>query len=203
MTAFGVIGIEEGLVLQHCTGDFEQSVCHGSEGTAMGLAPGSQGGIFGAAGRIALHGDTSPMIEGVSEPAVAGLSHDDTASFSASAGHGRDARQRSQGMVISCSQRLEGFGKQRGTDDSSYPGQGREDLQVTLLIILLGAETAEPIELGLDFADLSVDQLEAFGGVTDMCRGGFAGSLGNSESGLAQPRQDLVCRDLTYGYGGL
>ena len=93
----------------------------------------SERGVFGPALRVVLHGDARPMVHGVGEPVVAGLSSDDDAAFARSLGDWRDSCQTAQGGVVTSLQRIEGFCKQRGEDDPSHSRQGCEDLHVMLL----------------------------------------------------------------------
>ena len=48
----------------------------------MAMTSASEFGIFGAAARIVLNGDTRPVVDGVGEAVVAGLSSDDDAALS-------------------------------------------------------------------------------------------------------------------------
>ena len=47
----------------------------------MAMTSASKFGVFGAAARIVLNGDTGPMVDGVGEAVVAGLSSDDDAAL--------------------------------------------------------------------------------------------------------------------------
>jgi hypothetical protein len=51
-------------------------------------------GVFRSASLIMLHGDPRPMIGGVGEPVVAGLSSDDEATLARPLGDGGDSCQR-------------------------------------------------------------------------------------------------------------
>src|SRR5271165_3174992 len=59
----------------------------------MAMTSASEFGIFGAAARIVLNSDTRPVVDGVGEAVVAGLSSDDDAALSGPLGDGRDSRQ--------------------------------------------------------------------------------------------------------------
>ena len=56
-----------------------------------------------------LHGGARPMVDGVAQADVSGLSHKSDFALARSLGDWRDARQASQGVVISPSQRIRGF----------------------------------------------------------------------------------------------
>ncbi len=67
-----------------------------------------------------LHGGARPMVDGVAQADVSGLSHKNDFALARSLGDWRDARQASQGVVISPSQRIRGFcGRRHFTFENS------------------------------------------------------------------------------------
>jgi len=90
--------------------------------------------IFDSAALVMLHSGARPMVDGVAQADVSGLSHKNDFALARSLGDWRDARQALQGVVISPSQRIRGFCEQRGEDDPSNARQGSQDRHVTLLI---------------------------------------------------------------------
>ena len=99
----------------------------------MTVTSASQGGVLRTASKVVLNGDACPMIHGVGEPVMAGLSSDDDATLARPLGDRRDSCQTAQGGVVTSLQGIEGFCKQRGEDDPSHSRQGCEDLHVMLL----------------------------------------------------------------------
>ncbi len=86
-----MVGIEEGLVLQHGAGDREQSIGDGSEGAGMAVAALAQSGVLGPAGRVVLDGDARPMVGRIAQAAVCGEAPDDDLAFSGALGDRRHA----------------------------------------------------------------------------------------------------------------
>ena len=101
----------------------------------MAMTSASEFGVFGAAARIVLNGDTGPMVDGVGEAVVAGLSSDDDAALSGPLGDRRDFCETAQGGVVASLQGIRGFCEQRGEDGPSHSRQGCEDLRVMLLFL--------------------------------------------------------------------
>ncbi len=99
----------------------------------MAVTAASQGGIFGFAFRVMLHGDASPMIHGVGEPVMAGLPPDDDAALAGPLGNRRDSGQTAQSGVIAPLQGIPSLRKQRGEDDpfEEPHEKGTGDLTVT------------------------------------------------------------------------
>src|SRR6516164_9453094 len=58
----------------------------------MAVTATSEHGVFGSARWVDLHGDARPMVRGISEPIIAGLSSDDNAAFARTQGRGHDFR---------------------------------------------------------------------------------------------------------------
>ena len=148
----------------------------------MTMPTSPESSIFDSAALVMLHGGARPMVDGVAQADVSGLSHKNDFALARSLGDWRDARQASQGVVISPSQRIRGFCEQRGEDDPSNARQGSQDRHVTLLIELtLGIllSISEPLSQMVDavigLADLAVDEIEPLGdgfemGSTPMAR---------------------------------
>jgi hypothetical protein len=117
-----------------------------------------------------------------------------------SLGDWRDARQASQGVVISPSQRIRGFCEQRGEDDPSNARQGSQDRHVTLLIELpLGIilSISEPLSQMVDavigLADLAVEEIEPLGDGFEMGRRRVHGSGGGRDGWRVQPFEHPSC----------
>src|SRR5512133_2351903 len=129
----------------------------------MAVAAGAQGGIFGAAGAVVLSSDTGPVVDGVGEAGMTGMSSHDEAASSRSFCDGSDTCQTAQGEVISPLQGIGGFCKQRGEDDPPDSRQGSEDLRVTLFLLprlgLFGGAqpSGQRIELMMGLGELPVD----------------------------------------------
>jgi hypothetical protein len=79
--------VEGSAGFQHGTGDVQEAVGDRSQGAAMTVTSTSERGVFCPA-RIALHGDPGPMVRGVGEPIMAGLSSDDDAALARPLGTG-------------------------------------------------------------------------------------------------------------------
>ena len=101
----------------------------------MAMTSASEFGVFGAAAGIVLNGDARPVVDGVGEAIMAGLSSDDDAALSGPLGDGRNSCQTTQGGVVSSPQSIPGFCEQRGEDGPSHSRQGCEDLRVMLLFL--------------------------------------------------------------------
>ena len=117
-----VFGIEGGLVFKHGTGDGDEPVGDGSQGTGMALAAGTEGGVFGTAGWVALHGDARPVVDGVAQAVVRGEAADNDHALARAPGDRGGAAQAAQGMAVPAPQRIEGFCEQRGEDDPADSG---------------------------------------------------------------------------------
>src|SRR3990172_10389966 len=94
-------GVEEGAVGEHGAGDGEEAVADAAEGAAVGVAAMAESGVAVAALRIVLDGDTSPVIDGIAEAAMAGQAAEDEGVLAAAAGDGGDAGQRPPGAGVS------------------------------------------------------------------------------------------------------
>ena len=131
----------------------------------MAVATPAQGVVTSPGGCVVLNGDARPVMDGVSQPFVAGQTSDHEALFAAAPGYRSGACQSAQGVVISSLQRLRGLGEQRGENDSADSWPGAKDRYVMLLTVLprralhrcfeLGAE---PVESLVGFLDLLIDQ---------------------------------------------
>jgi hypothetical protein len=57
-------GVEEGCVFQHGAGAIEEAIGNRSQGAAMAMTPGAQGGVLGFAVRVMLNSNARPMVRG-------------------------------------------------------------------------------------------------------------------------------------------
>ena len=166
----------------------------------MTMPTSPESSIFDSAALVMLHGGARPMVDGVAQADVSGLSHKNDFALARSLGDWRDARQASQGVVISPSQRIRGFCEQRGEDDPSNARQGSQDRHVTLLIELtLGIllSISEPLSQMVDavigLADLAVDEIEPLGDGFEMGRRRVHGSGGGRDGWRFQPFDHPSC----------
>ena len=127
-------GIEDGLVFEHRAGDAEQTVCDPSKRTGMTMPAGAQRGVFRFADGVALYGHPGPVVDGVLEPVVSREPADDDQRLAGPLGHGSDAGQASQGLIVSPPQGIVCFCEQRGEDDPADAGKRAQDFHVTLRI---------------------------------------------------------------------
>ena len=107
------------------------------------------------------------MVDGVAQADVSGLSHKDDFALARSLGDRRDARQASQGVIVSPSQSIRGFREQRGEHNPSDARQGSQDCHVALLIELflglllaIGEPLGQAVDAVIGLADLAVDEIE-------------------------------------------
>src|SRR6516165_1151095 len=174
--------VEEGACFQHGAGDIEEAVGDRSQGAAMAVTATSEHGVFGSALWVNLHRDARPMVRGIGEPIIAGLSSDDNAAFARTLGNWRDSCQTAQGGVVASLQGIEGFCEQRGEDDPSHSWRGCEDLHVMLLFLprlgLFGGNEAggQGIEPAMGFFELPVDEADARNERGDMGAGALRSS---------------------------
>ena len=96
-------------VSEHGAGDSQEPVGDGAESACMCVTTASQGGVFGAAGLVVLHGDACPVVDGVRETRMAGVAPDDDPALAGSLGDGRHSCQTSQGGVVAPLQRIACF----------------------------------------------------------------------------------------------
>ena len=85
--------VEDGLVIEHGTGDGEQAVGDGAEGTGMTMAALAQGAILFSASGIVLYGDPGPVIDGVGEAPVGCQAADHDLALTGASGDRCDATQ--------------------------------------------------------------------------------------------------------------
>ena len=62
------VRVEAGAVAEHRAGDVEQAVSHRAQGARVSVATGAERPVFVVADRIALGGDTGPVVGGVAQP---------------------------------------------------------------------------------------------------------------------------------------
>ena len=98
----------------------------------MAVTSAAQSCVFGPANAVVLHGNPRPMVHGVGQALVAGLSSDHDQALARPLGDWRDSGQTAQGGVVTSLQGIEAFCKQRGENDPSHSRQGCEDLRVML-----------------------------------------------------------------------
>src|SRR5262249_4441037 len=152
---------------KHRTSDVEEAVGDRSQRTAVTVTSASQCGVFGSASGVMLRGDAGPMVDGLGEPRVAGITPDNGAALTGALGNRRGSCQTAQGGVVTSPQSIVGFCQQRGEDDPSHSRQGCEDLRVMLLVLprrgLLrwseaGDQAVEPL---VRLFDLTIHQADA------------------------------------------
>src|SRR5947207_3057626 len=66
---------------EHGTGDVEQVIGDRSQRTCVIVPAASERGVFGPACRVVLHGDAGPMVDGVGQALIAGISSDNELAF--------------------------------------------------------------------------------------------------------------------------
>ena len=195
-----VFGIEGGLVFEHGTGDSDKPVSDGSQGTGMAVAAGTEGGVFGTAGWVALHGDARPVVNGVAQAVVRGEAADNDHALARAPGDRGGAAQAAQGMVVPAPQRIEGFCEQRGEDDPADSGKGGQDRHVVLpiyprlvLLVLHGSSQGlgHAVHLLVSLGQLPAHESEPLGDASDVSDGGLGGSRRDRDRGLAQPAEHL------------
>jgi len=94
-------GIEDGLVFEHRAGDAEQAVGDAAKCTSVAVAAGTQRGVFRLADGVVLNRDPGPVVDGVLEPVVRRATSYDDQRLAGPPGHGSDAGQASQGLIVS------------------------------------------------------------------------------------------------------
>ena len=129
----------------------------------MAVTPASESGVFRVASGVVLNGDARPVVHGVGEPVMAGLSSHHDAALARPLGDRRDSGQTAQRGVIPSLQGVESFCEQRGEDDPSHSRQGCEDFHVMLLplprpgLLRRNEPGGQGIELAMRFLELLVD----------------------------------------------
>ena len=111
-------------MLQERTGDPEQPVGDPSQGPSIGVAPLTQSGIANAALGISLDGRSRPVEDGVAQPLMSGIAHDNKMGFAAALRDGRDPGQGPERGIIAAAERPRRLGEQNGQRDPTNPGQG-------------------------------------------------------------------------------
>ncbi len=178
-------GIEEATVLEHGDEDTQEPVGDTAQCARVRVAALTQAGVIGFAGRVTHRRDPRPVIERVTQPAVAGVTHEDHPALATLLGNGRNACVCAQSVVISLSEGRRSFGEHRGGYDSSHSWQRPEDLDVAVLALLAVIVLGGPklIEQGFEARAaalaLSVDQAQARQEQGDM----FGSSLDYSAAG--------------------
>jgi hypothetical protein len=158
----------------------------------MAMTSASEFSVFGAAARIVLNGDTRPVVDGVGEAVVAGLSSDDDAAPSGPLGHGRDSCQTAQRGVIASLQGIPGFCEQRGEDGPSHSGKDAR-ISASCCFFCPGSASSAGVRRGgqavdpaMGVFDLTVEQADARDEQSDMGARGFDCSGGDAHRRPAQ-----------------
>jgi hypothetical protein len=81
------IRVKQCLSLQQHASQAKQSVCDTAQRTAVRVAALAQGGIAAPALGVVLGGDTCPVIDGVAQPNMSSIAHDDDVRLTAALGH--------------------------------------------------------------------------------------------------------------------
>jgi len=161
--------------------------------------------VLGFRGGIALRCDARPVVDGIAEPGVTGVSADDHTALAGSLRDRSDPAQRTQSGVLSPLECIPSLREQRGERDPSDAWQGVEDHGVTLLDALprcrllavgslghglgCGEGTDQAIELGLSLHELAVDQSNAIDQGADVCRCGVGRARRHGDRRGAQYRE--------------
>lgn len=111
-------------MLQERTGDPEQPVGDPSQGPSIGVAPLTQSGIANAALGISLDGRSRPVEDGVAQPLMSRIAHDNKMGFAAALCDRRDPGQGPERGIIAAAERPRRLGEQNGQRDPTNPGQG-------------------------------------------------------------------------------
>ena len=162
----------------------------------MTMPTSPESSIFDSAALVMLHSGARPMVDGVAQAGVSGLSHENDFALARSLADWRDTRQASQGVVISPSQRIRGFCEQRGEDDPSNAWQGCEDLHVMLLrlprsgLFRRNEPGGQSIELAMRLLELLVQEPDVRNERRDVRACGLSCSCGDLHRRLAQHVQD-------------
>ena len=131
-----VVGIVERLPLEHHAQHVEQAITDPAQGPSMTVPVVAQLDVTLLAHRIALNGDTGPMVHGVFQTPVAGPAADHEALLAAAPGDRSLTCHRPQSVIISLPQRLASLGEQRGENDPADSWLGAKDRYVALLAAL-------------------------------------------------------------------
>ena len=133
----------------------------------MAVTSTAQGRIFCSADPVVLHGNPRPMVHGIGQALMAGLSSDHDQALAGPLGNWRDSGQTAQGGVITSLQGIEAFCKQRGENDPSHSRQGCEDLHVMLLFLsrlglsVQGNSGCQRVKAFVSLFDLCIEQPDA------------------------------------------
>src|ERR1700730_16482652 len=127
-----VIGVVGRLPLERRAQGIEQTIADAAQGSRVAVAALAQRIVASPGGRIVLNGDARPVMDCVLQPFVTGMAADHEALLAAASGHRSNTSQGSQGVVISCPQRLRSLGEQCGDNDSADSWPGAKDRHVTL-----------------------------------------------------------------------
>jgi hypothetical protein len=79
-----------GLVPEHRAEDAQESIGDSSEGLAVAVSSGAQGGVASLGDRVVMRCDSGPVVESVAHSWVAGSAHDHDELLAAAAGDWRN-----------------------------------------------------------------------------------------------------------------
>src|SRR5690348_13487296 len=96
------------------------------------MTPLTQSSVIGFAGRVASCCDPGPVIERVTQPAIAGIAHDHGTTLATLHSYRCYSSMSAQSVIISFGKRPRGLGEHRGGYDSSHSWQRPEDLNVAV-----------------------------------------------------------------------
>ena len=94
-------------MLQERTGDPEKPVGDPSQSPSIGVAPLTQDSVAKATLGVGLDGGSRPVEDGIAQPLMSGIAHDNNMGFATAFGHGRDPGQGSEGGIIAAAERPE------------------------------------------------------------------------------------------------
>ncbi len=109
-----VCRVEWGACSEDGAGDGEEAVGNGAKGTGVAVTTDAEGLVLGPTSRVALHGDAGPMAGGVGAAVVGGLAAEHDLRLAGSLGHGGDATEAAERVVVSALQGFGGSSEQRG-----------------------------------------------------------------------------------------
>ena len=160
--------------------------------------------VLGAAGGVALGCNARPMVDGVAEAWMAGVSSNDLPALARPLGDWSNSAQGAQSSVVSPLQGVPSLCEQRGERDPSDAWQGVEDRGVALLDDLprggllavvgdgrTGKKPGEAVELCMSVAELAIDKAKTFDERADVRHGGLGGTRRDANRLSTQQLDDL------------
>ena len=131
------------------------------------------------------------MIDGVPQPHVCGMAHDDDVRFATALGNRRDAGQCPEPLIITSAEGPGSFGEQCGEVDPTNSGQGPEDCHVALVITFVQLQPClangdtEFIEPVLSISQLAIYNTQTDDQRSDVDRRRFGNPIRHFDSRLA------------------